>query len=64
MPPRIKIIISIIVALVAIAAYFIQASIDEIGPSYAALAFGALSIVSMWIFPEVSRDKSKGQEKK
>jgi hypothetical protein len=64
MPPRIKIIISIIVALVAIAAYFIQASIDEVGPSYAALAFGALSIVSMWLFPEVSRDESKGQEKK
>lgn len=64
MPPRIKIIISIIVALVAIAAYFIQASIDEVGPSYAALAFGALSIISMWIFPEVSHGKSKGQEKK
>jgi hypothetical protein len=64
MPPRIKIVISIIVALVAIAAYFIQASIDEVGPSYAALAFGALSIVSMWIFPEVSRDRSKGREKK
>jgi hypothetical protein len=64
MPPRIKIIISLIVALVAIAAYFIQASIDEVGPSYAALAFGALSIVSMWIFPEVSRDKGKGLEKK
>jgi len=64
MPPRIKIIISIIVALVAIAAYFIQASIDEVGPSYAALAFGALSIVSMWIFPEVSRDRSTGRDKK
>jgi hypothetical protein len=64
MPPRIKIVISIIVALVAIAAYFIQASIDEVGPSYAALAFGALSIVSMWIFPEVSRDRSTGRDKK
>jgi hypothetical protein len=59
MPPRIKIIISVIVALVAIATFFVQASIGQVGPSYAALAFGAIAVFGMWIFPEVSSDKSR-----
>ena len=63
MPPRIKIILCIVVALVAIVVFFFQASIGQIGPSYAALAFGAISIISMWIFPEVSNDKSKREAK-
>ncbi len=58
MPPRIKIIVSVIVALVAIAGYFFQASLGQVGPSYAALLFGAIAIVAMWIFPEVSHKKT------
>jgi hypothetical protein len=59
MPPRIKAIFSIIVTLVAIAGYFFQQSAGQIGPSYAALFFGAVAVVSMWIFPEVRRKKSE-----
>jgi len=58
MPPRIKALLSIIVALVAIAGYFFQQSAGQIGPSYAALLFGVVAVVSMWIFPEVQRKKS------
>jgi hypothetical protein len=59
MPPRIKAIFSVIVAIAAIGGYVFQAGLGNTGPSYAALAFGAVSIVSMWIFPEVSRKKSE-----
>lgn len=58
MPVRIKIILSIIVVLVAIAGYFFQVSLGRIGPSYAALAYGAIAVVAMWIFPEVSHKKT------
>ncbi len=57
MPPRVKLFLSIAVGLTAIAAYFVQQSIGKTGPSYAALLFGAIAVVSMWIFPEVSRKK-------
>jgi hypothetical protein len=57
MPPRIKILLSIMVAIAAIGGYFFQASIGQIGPSYAALVFGAIAIISMWIFPEVQHKK-------
>jgi hypothetical protein len=54
MPVRIKFVFSIIVLLTAIAAYFFQAGTGNTGPSYAALAFGLIAVISMWIFPEVS----------
>jgi hypothetical protein len=60
MPPRIKVILSIIVALAAIAGYFFQSALGQTGPSYAALAFGSIAVVSMWIFPEVSHKKGGG----
>ncbi len=60
MPKKVKVIFSIIVILAAIAGYMFQAAIGQTGPSYAALAFGALAAVSLWIFPEVSRRKSGG----
>jgi len=58
MPPRIKIILSVVVALVAIAGYAFQASLGQVGPSYAALLFGAIAVIAMWIFPEVSHKKT------
>ncbi len=60
MPTGVKFIFSIIVVLTAIGAYFFQAGLGHTGPSYAALVFGAIAIVAMWIFPEVSRKKSEG----
>jgi uncharacterized membrane protein YfcA len=59
MPARIKFIFSIIVVLTAIAGYYFQAELGQIGPRYAALAFGLIAVVSMWIFPEVSHKKDQ-----
>jgi uncharacterized membrane protein YfcA len=59
MPPRIKIILSVIVALAAVAGYLFQADLGQAGPSYAALVFGVVAVIAMWIFPEVSHKKSK-----
>lgn len=59
MPARVKLVFSIIVALTAIAGYYFQAGLGHTGPSYAALTFGAISVLAMWIFPEVSRKKSE-----
>jgi hypothetical protein len=59
MPVRIKFVFSIIVLLVAIAAYFFQSGAGYTGPSYAALAFGLIAVISMWIFPEVSHKRDE-----
>jgi len=59
MPPRIKFIFSIIVILTAIAGYSFQADLGQTGPSYAALAFGLIAVIAMWIFPEVSHKKDQ-----
>lgn len=57
MPIRIKIYLSVVVAIVAIAGYFFQRYLEMEAQSYAALFFGFIAIVSMWIFPEVSHKK-------
>ena len=57
MPARIKVYLSIIVAIAAIAGYFFQRYLGMEAPSYAALFFGFISVVAMWIFPEVSQKK-------
>ncbi len=62
MPRRIKMLLSILVAIAAIAGYFFQSSVGQIGPSYAALAFGTIAIISMWIFPEVQHKKSDASQ--
>jgi hypothetical protein len=64
MPARIKFVFSIIVLLTAIAAYFFQAGAGNAGPSYAALAFGLIAVISMWIFPEVSHKKDEEKSTK
>jgi len=58
MPARIKFIFSIAVVLTAIAAYVFQAGLGHVGPSYASLAYGAIAVVAMWLFPEVTKNKS------
>jgi len=65
MPPRIKLFFSIAVMLTAIAGFAFQQSMGKIGPSYAALLFGVVAVVSMWIFPEMSgkKDGDKGAKK-
>jgi hypothetical protein len=58
MPARIKFIFSIAVVLTAIAGYFFQAGLGHVGPSYASLGFGAIAVIAMWLFPEVTKNKS------
>ncbi len=64
MPARIKFIVSIIVVLAAIAGYYFQAGLGNTAPGYAALAFGLIAVVSMWIFPEVSHKKDQDKPAK
>ncbi len=64
MPSRIKAVLSLIVAVAAIAGYYFQDSLGQVGPSFAALVFGAVAIVSMWIFPEVSHKKGNESQPK
>jgi hypothetical protein len=55
MPFPIKTALSVIVLLVAIAAYFYQDSLGMQGPKLAILFLGPFMVVAMWIFPEVTR---------
>lgn len=57
MPSKVKVYLSIIVALAAIGGFFFQQHLGMERQSYAALVLGVIAIVSMWIFPEVSHKK-------
>lgn len=62
MPVRIKLIISLAVTLIAIAAYFFQDHLGQVGPKYAVLFLGALMVGAMWLFPEVKRKAPASEE--
>jgi hypothetical protein len=55
MPFPIKIGLSIVVLLVALAAYFYQDSIGQHGPKIAIMFLAPFMVVAMWIFPEVTK---------
>lgn len=55
MPFPIKTALSIIVLLVAIAAYFYQDFIGQHGPKIAIMLLAPFMVIAMWIFPEVTR---------
>lgn len=55
MPKIVKLTISLLVVLVAAAAYALQAQLGHTGPKYAVIFLGAFMVVAMWLFPEVSR---------
>ena len=52
MPVNIKISISVIVALVGIATFFLEQRFGEMGVGVVALLLTVFMILSMWIFPE------------
>jgi hypothetical protein len=58
MPFHIKMTLSIIVLLVACAAYFYEDAIEMHGPKIAILMLAPFMVVAMWIFPEVNRRKT------
>jgi hypothetical protein len=59
MPFPIKTGLTIIIILVAAAAYVFQDAIGQVGPKYAVLFLGAFMAAAMWIFPEVTRKEGR-----
>ena len=55
MPFPVKLGLSVVVALVIIAAYFHQGALGQEGPQWALLFLGPFMLVALWIFPEVTR---------
>ena len=62
MPFRVKVGLSVVVALVIIAAYFHQGALGHEGPQWALLFLGPFMLVALWIFPEVTRKPAEGGE--
>ncbi|MEM6495690.1 MAG: hypothetical protein AAGB04_06880 [Pseudomonadota bacterium] len=59
MPTPVKILFSIVVLAVAFTSSVFLVWLAQPVSSYLALFFGAFSVVSFWIFPEVVHNKSK-----
>lgn len=59
MPPRIKVVLSLAVALAAIGGFIFMHKLGETGPQWAVAFLGPFMIVSLWIFPEVMRQKPR-----
>jgi hypothetical protein len=57
MPVPIKIVFSLVVLGTAIAGYFFLDWLGQDETRYLALFLGVFSVVSFWIFPEVTKDK-------
>jgi hypothetical protein len=59
MPFPIKTALSVIVLLVACAAYYYENAIGMNGPKISIIFLAPFMVIAMWIFPEVSRRKSE-----
>jgi hypothetical protein len=57
MPFPIKLALSVIVLMVAAAAFLYERSVEMQGASYAILFLAPFMVIAMWIFPEVTRKK-------
>ncbi|PZQ48367.1 MAG: hypothetical protein DI556_14570 [Rhodovulum sulfidophilum] len=63
MPPMVKIGLSVMVALAALAGWIFMRHLGQTGPQWALAFLGPFSVVSLWIFPEVMRTKGDGRKK-
>lgn len=63
MPPMVKISLSVMVALAALAGWIFMRHLGQTGPQWALAFLGPFSVVSLWIFPEVMRTKGDGRKK-
>lgn len=63
MPPAVKIGLSTMVALAALAGWFFMGHLGQTGPQWALVFLGPFSVASLWIFPEVMRTKGDGRKK-
>ena len=57
MPVAVKIVFSLVVLAVAVGGYFFLDWLGQGSTSYLALFLGVFSVISFWIFPEVTKDK-------
>ena len=58
MPFRVKFPLTLMVALVAIASWFYMGYLGQTGPQWALVFLGPFTVISLWIFPEVTRHPS------
>lgn len=58
MPFRVKFPLTLMVALVAIAGWFYMGYLGQTGPQWALVFLGPFTVISLWIFPEVTRHPS------
>lgn len=58
MPTKVKLGLSIAVALVALGGFFFMGYLGQRGPQFALVFLGPFTVGSLWIFPEVMRTKS------
>lgn len=61
MPVPFKLLLTALVALVAIAVHFWQADIGHTTQAWVALALGAFMIFALWLFPETKQRRSKAK---
>ena len=52
---------SLAVALAALAGWFPMRHLGQIGPQWAIAFLGPFMVVSLWIFPEVMRNRADGR---
>ncbi len=58
MPVTIKLAFSVLVLAVAVAGYYFLVWLGQGWTPYLSLFLGVFSVISFWIFPEVSHKKS------
>ena len=58
MPVPFKILLTILVAIVAVGTHFWQKDIGNMAPAWVALGLGAFMIFALWLFPETKRRSS------
>jgi hypothetical protein len=55
MPPRIKIVLSLMVAIAAVIVHLFQNAAEQEVTKWVVLGLGAFMIFSLWLFPETGR---------
>ncbi|MDR4305420.1 hypothetical protein IHQ68_02130 [Chelatococcus sambhunathii] len=58
MPFPIKMGLTVLIGLAALAAWFFMGRLGQTGPQWALLFLGPFTMGSLWIFPEVMRSKA------
>lgn len=58
MPFHVKMGLTVVVLLAAVAGFFYMGNLGKTGPQLALLFLGPFTAVSLWIFPEVMRSKA------